>query len=339
MSGNNPGLVAPNYNGGLSGNTGLVAPNYNSPNLWNPAPLGGTPGQFSGPAVSNQPIFGDANKFTPRTDAACLPTDPKAGANATKPADAAVTACPNCPRCKAQITTEQLKQIFTSASDDAIETMKGAFNDAFLKFKIDTCLRKSHFFAQILQEVGPSIKSRTEDLHYREEVLKKKFSYFKKHPEEATLYGKNKDHPADPVAIANRAYADREGNGNVESGDGWKYRGKGYIQLTLKNNYNAVQKEIDAKYPGSGIDIIAREDDILTGKGAMVSAMAFWSMNNINGPADKGESGADVDAVTTIVNKHTDSYDKRRTNFDTTKVAFKLAECTNKPAAAAAAAK
>lgn len=316
---------------------GLVAPNFNSPNLWSPTPLGGAPGKFSGPAVSNTPIGGDPSKFTPRSEQACLPTDPKAGANADKPADAAVTSCPNCPRCTAQITSEQLKQIFTSASDDAIEGMKNAFNDAFRKFQIDTCLRKSHFFAQILQEVGPSIKSKTEDLHYREEVLPKKFKYFREHPDEATLYGKNKDHKADPVAIANRAYANREGNGDVESGDGWKYRGKGYIQLTLKNNYNAVQKEIDAKYPDSGVDIITREDDILTAKGAMISAMAFWSMNKINNPADKGETDADVNAVTAIVNKATDSYAERRTNFGTTKVAFKLAECTNKPAAAAAA--
>jgi len=328
-----PGLVAPNFAHPLQDGAGLVAPDLASPGLLDPTPLG-PPGTFNGPGGACSPVGGDPNAFRPiARDAEGLPTDPNAGTDATTPVDSPVASCPaGCPRCTADITTEQLKQIFSSASDEAIEDMKGAFNDAFKKFSLDTCLRKSHFFAQILQEVGASIQSKAESLNYKDTALKDHFSYFRRNPAEATLYGRNADHPADQQAIANRAYANRNGNGDIASGDGWMYRGKGYIQLTGKGNYQAVQDEIDAKYPESGIDIVANEGDILTVKGAMVSAMGFWSMNNINRAADGGEADGDVNAVTAIVNKHTDTYDKRRANFGITKVAFKLAECTNRPA-------
>ena len=309
---------------------GLFAPDFNSPRLLDPNSVCPADGFIKGPAVSPIPVGGDPNRFTP--------SHPAAGADAATPIDSPVASCPyGCPRCKADITSEQLKQIFTSASDDAVNGMRDAFNEAFKKFSIDTCLRKSHFFAQILQEVGASISSKVENMNYKESVLKDKFRYFRRNPAEAALYGRNDDHPADPEAIANRAYANRNGNGDIDSGDGWRYRGKGYIQLTGKGNYQSVQTQIDAKYPGSGIDIITNEGDILTVRGAMFSAMGFWTMNNINAAADPGEADANIDAVTAIVNKATDSYAARRTNFATTKVAFKLAECTEKPVAAVAA--
>ena len=309
---------------------GLFAPDFNSPRLLDPNSVCPADGFIKGPAVSPVPVGGDPNRFTP--------SHPAAGADAATPIDSPVASCPyGCPRCKADITSEQLKQIFTSASDDAVNGMRDAFNEAFKKFSIDTCLRKSHFFAQILQEVGASISSKVENMNYKESVLKDKFRYFRRNPADAALYGRNDDHPADPEAIANRAYANRNGNGDIDSGDGWRYRGKGYIQLTGKGNYQAVQTQIDAKYPGSGIDIITNEGDILTVRGAMFSAMGFWTMNNINAAADPGEADANIDAVTAIVNKATDTYAARRTNFGTTKVAFKLDECTEKPVAAVAA--
>ncbi len=334
-----PELVAPDLNspGLLNQTPELVAPNFNSPGLTDPTPLG-PPGSFNGSSVSETPVGGDPNAFKPITPDAAdgLPTDPNAGADATTPVDSPVASCPaTCPRCAAEITSEQLKEIFTTASDEAIEDMKDTFNEAFEEFSINTCLRKSHFFAQILQEVGPSISSKVENLNYKESVLKDKFRYFRRNPDMAALYGRNADHPADQEAIANHAYADRNGNGDIASGDGWQYRGKGYIQLTGKGNYQAVQNEIDEKYPDSGIDIVANEGDILTARGAMLSAMGFWSENSINAAADWGESDDDVDNVTEIINAGTDTYEARVTNFGTTKVTFKLAECTNRPAAAA----
>lgn len=261
------------------------------------------------------------------------PTDPSAGADADAPVDSPVNSCPaECPRCRAKVTTEQLKEIFPSATDDKISDMASAFNDAYLKFDINTCLRKAHFFAQVKQEVGDAIESKAENLNYSPQGLKNNFRYFRKHPDEADLYGRVKGaHAADQEAIANRAYANRNGNGDIASGDGWKYRGKGYIQLTGKGNYQDVQNEIDTRDPGSGIDIIANEDDILTTKGAMLSAMGFWTLNELNLKADQGDKDSHVDAITAVVNKNTDSYEERQENFKQTKKTFKVDECQARP--------
>jgi len=261
------------------------------------------------------------------------PTDPSAGADADAPVDSPVNSCPaECPRCRAKVTTAQLKEIFPSATDDKISDMESAFNDAYLKFDINTCLRKAHFFAQVKEEVGDAIQSKAENMNYSPEGLKNTFSYFRRNPAEAELYGRVKGvHAADQEAIANRAYANRNGNGDIASGDGWKYRGKGYIQLTGKGNYQSVQDEIDKRYPGSGVDIIANEDDILTTKGAMISAMGFWTSNNLNLKADQGDKDEHVNAITAVVNKSTDSYADRREHFKQTKKTFKVDECQARP--------
>ena len=96
--------------------------------------------------------------------------------------------------------------------------------------------RLAHFFGQVLQEVGQRIRL-VESLDYRADRLGSIFSYFRRNPDEALLYGRTADHPADQEAIANRAYADRNGNGNVESGDGWRFRGRGLKQVTSRANY------------------------------------------------------------------------------------------------------
>lgn len=262
---------------------------------------------------------------------AARPTSPSAGPDASTPVGSPVAPCPDgCPRCHAEITSAQLKTIFPGATDAKRDAVMAAFNDAFEKFAINTCHRKAHFFAQIREEVGGAITTLAENMNYAAAALKGLFGYFKKHPADALLYGRTPKHRADQEAIGNRAYANRLGNGDIASGDGWRYRGKGYIQLTGKSNYQSVQTEIDAKYPGSGIDIIKNGDDILTVKGGMISAMAFWSMNGLNAKADKGATDAHVNAVTATVNFHTKSYAERRTHFGVTKVVFKVAECTNK---------
>ncbi|MFY0534315.1 glycoside hydrolase family 19 protein [Nannocystis pusilla] len=237
----------------------------------------------------------------------------------------------DCPRCCAKVTEEQMKAIFTSASATKITGVTNAFNSAFEKFELNRCLRKAHFFAQLLQEVGTSINALSEDLHYTEAQLKKSFSYFRKNPEEATLYGKTAEHGADPEAIGNRAYADRNGNGNIESGDGYKYRGRGYIQITGKGVYRDVQNEMNARYPGNGLDIVNNVEQTLEPKGGMLSAMGYWRHKKLNDRADKGATGAVVDTLTQVINYYTHTYPDRRTNFETTKVVFKVAECTNLP--------
>lgn len=221
------------------------------------------------------------------------------------------------------LTSSQLSTIFPQAGAGAKDEFRAVFNRFYKFFFLDTPLRRAHFFGQILEEVGSGITATTESLNYTPQALISTFSYFANHPAEATQYGRvgnspytgPGEHPADQEAIANRAYANRNGNGDIASGDGWNYRGKGYIQLTGRGNYNSVQTEIQTRVPNSGIDIIANPNDILTTKGGLISAMAFWSVNNLHQLADNGQAGSDVDAITAIVNLYTDSYQDRRNHF------------------------
>ncbi len=272
------------------------------------------------------------------------PTDPLNADDAKEILDSPTKTCPvGCPRCHALITTAQMKEMFTTASDANIEEARKAFNECLEKFSVNRCVRKAHLFAQILTEVGKSMTTPAESLNYSAENLKRKvkdpktgkpagpFKYFRDNPTEADLYGRSATNPtADQEAIANRAYAGRNGNGDMASGDGWNFRGKGFIQLTGKGNYQDVQTHIDAKYPGSGVDIIARPGDILTPRGGMISAMGFWSLKKLYVKADVGATDAVVDSITTVINKWTSSYQERKDNFnDTTKVVFRVSECVN----------
>jgi putative chitinase len=272
------------------------------------------------------------------------PTDPLNADDAAEILNSPTKTCPvDCPRCHAMITKQQMKDMFTTAADADIDEARKAFNECYEKFSVNRCVRKAHLFAQILTEVGTGMKSPAESLDYSAENLKRKaddpkhklkkgpFKYFRDNPAEADLYGRTDAHAADQQAIANRAYANRTdiGNGDIASGDGWNFRGKGFIQLTGKSNYQAVQTHIDAKYPGSGVDIIAKPADILTPRGGMISAMGYWSMKKIYNTADQGATDAVVDKVTAIVNKWTGSYQERKDNFKITAVVFRVSECIN----------
>ena len=104
----------------------------------------------------------------------------------------------------------------------------------------------------------------------------------------------------------------------------------GFIQLTGRTNYGSVQREIDARDPGSGVDLMTRSSDIETAKGGMISAMGFWSLHHLAARADRGATDAVVDTITDIVNSLTDSRPARKTNFRTiTSVVFRVSECLN----------
>lgn len=230
--------------------------------------------------------------------------------------------------CNYLITPETLGKIFTSASSSCLSEMTLAFNQSYDKFSLDTCLRRAHFFAQVLTEVGSSASPKEESMNYSVSSLKNTFRYFRLNPSEADQYGRNAEHAADQEAIANRAYANRIGNGDINSGDGWKFRGRGYIQLTGKSNYQAIQDEIDAKFPDSNINIIDNFDDIVSTRGGLISAMAFWSNKNLSAQADAGSNDAAVDSITDIVNLHDIHRQTRKDNFHkSTKLAFNVSNC------------
>lgn len=159
--------------------------------------------------------------------------------------------------------------------------------DTIAKFELNTPLRLAHFLAQAGHESG-GFRAVNENLNYGAKGLRGIFGkYFK---DDATA----KAHERKPEKIANVVYANRMGNGNTASGEGWKFRGRGYIQLTGKANYTAFAKSI-------GEDTVANPDLVAT-KYPLASAAWFFSKNGLNAIADKGADSATVTAVTKRVN-------------------------------------
>lgn len=169
--------------------------------------------------------------------------------------------------------------------------------DVVIKYKINTPLRLAHFLAQCHHESN-GFKVVEENLNYSEQGLLKTFKkYFT--PEQAKEYAHNK------VKIASRVYANRMGNGDEASQEGWLYRGRGYIQLTGKDNYAALDKQI----PG---DIIKNPDLVATSY-PMLSAAWFWDHNKINEVIDNDGSVSDV---TRKVNGGMNGYEERHELFE-----------------------
>jgi putative chitinase len=176
-----------------------------------------------------------------------------------------------------------------------INKLKGHVPDAVIAqipsvmstFKIDTALRLSHFLAQCGHE-SAGFKAVQENLNYGAKGL---LGIFKKYfPTEA----KALQYERKPEKIANLVYGSRMGNGDETSGDGYRFRGRGYIQLTGKNNYAAFGKAINEN--------IAANPDLVATKYPLLSAAWFWSSNGLNTLADKGADDASVTAITKRVN-------------------------------------
>ena len=273
---------------------------------------------------------------------ASTPTDPKAGAASSKTLDALIAGCEaNCPRCHAKITTAQMQEIFPAAPAERRETARSAFNECNENFELIRCLRKAHLFAQILGESGSELDPKGENTRYSRANIKAlwpKRDLLGTYPDLGALA----DEPyatRDGEAIANRVYAGRLDNGDVASGDGWRYRGHGYIQITGKETFTAVQQTMDAKYPGNRLDILKNGDEVVQPRGGMISAMAYWYWKKLNPKADIGDADTTVDGITHRVRGGTDAgIDAgRRTAYHKTMRTFRTPECVdrNKPSSEA----
>ena len=170
------------------------------------------------------------------------------------------------------------------------------------KFQINTPLRLAHFLAQCAHESG-NFKAVTENLNYGAAGLRSIFGkYFK---DDASAKASERK----PEKIANKVYASRMGNGDEASGDGFKFRGRGYIQLTGKDNYSAFDKVVD--------DDILSAPELVATKYPLLSAAWFWNSRSLNALADKGATVADVTAITKKVNGGTHGLDDRIGKFKT----------------------
>jgi putative chitinase len=158
--------------------------------------------------------------------------------------------------------------------------------DTAQKFNITNSLRLAHFLSQCGHESG-GFKVVNENLNYSSDGLKKIFpKYFP-----GAL---NESYARQPQKIANRVYSSRMGNGDENSGDGFKFRGRGYIQLTGKSNYQSFDKMVEE-------DILANPDLVAT-KYPLMSAAFFFDSNKLWSICDRGSDRATVEAVTKRVN-------------------------------------
>ena len=169
------------------------------------------------------------------------------------------------------------------------------------KFGIDGPLRLSHFLSQCAHESG-NFKFVKENLNYSADGLRKIFPKYFPTIELANKYARQ------PEKIANKVYGNRMGNGDEASGDGFKFRGRGYIQLTGKDNYAAFDKFVDD-------DILANPDLVAT-KYPLTSAAFFFHKNKLWEVCDRGHSDDVVTAVTKRVNGGTHGLADRQDKFD-----------------------
>lgn len=168
------------------------------------------------------------------------------------------------------------------------------------RFSITNALRVSHFLAQCAHESG-GFRSVFENLNYSPSGLKRVFSkYFP-----GSL---NESYAFKPERIASRVYGSRMGNGPESSGDGYKFRGRGYIQLTGKSNYKKFSEFI-------GEDVVSNPDLVAT-KYPLTSAAYFFDVNKIWAICDRGSSDAVVTQVTKRVNGGTNGLEDRIKHFN-----------------------
>jgi putative chitinase len=167
------------------------------------------------------------------------------------------------------------------------------------KFNITTNLRLAHFLAQCALE-SVNFTAVVENMNYRAARLMQIFpKYFR--GVDPAAYANN------PAKIANRVYANRMGNGNEASGDGFKFRGRGYIQLTGRNNYTQFSKFL-------GEDCVDNPDLVATTY-PLASAAFYFDVNNIWAICDRGANDATVTKVTKAVNGGTHGLAGRLQNF------------------------
>ena len=175
------------------------------------------------------------------------------------------------------ITAEQFKHLFPRAQDH--QGWADSMNAVFPTYDINTPHRVAAFLAQCGHESG-GWTTFEENLNYSAQGLNGIFKKYFPTLESAQPYERK------PEMIANKVYGGRMGNGPESSGEGWKYRGRGPIQLTGKSNYMAFAKEMfdDWQNIFENPDWVTADRDF-----ALMSAIWFWNKNGLNKEADSGD--------------------------------------------------
>ena len=197
----------------------------------------------------------------------------------------------------ALVTFDQLNDFFEDTSESIVEKYVDPLNEMMEFYEINNKNRISMFLAQVGHESG-GLTTIRENLNYSAERLKVIFpKYFRN--VDPSGYARN------PQAIANRVYANRMGNGDEASGDGYRYCGRGLIQLTGKSNYNAFAQDMN-------MSLEEATEWLSTEEGAAWSAGWFWDSRELNQWADKG----DILTVTKKINGGTIGLEDRKSHYE-----------------------
>lgn len=195
------------------------------------------------------------------------------------------------------ITERELQACLPKATAPSVNSFHSAINETLTEFQINTAERIAMFVAQIGHESG-YLKFVKENLNYSAEGILKTFpKYFD--AAEASQYARK------PEAIANRVYANRMGNGPESSGDGFKFRGRGLIQVTGRSNYTLCSNFI-------GVNVVKDPIYLEVPIGASRSAGWFWKTKGLNDVADDG----DIVRCTKIINGGLNGLEDRRTLWE-----------------------
>ena len=273
----------------------------------------------------------------------------------------------SCPRCTAPVTVAQLRELFPDVEEDTLKTVADTYTKYMKELQMDTCWNKAHFFAQAAIETGFKLHiKKGENMDYESEerlhnVFLSRFFKGKRvkgkfvplvdpkaefHDEKNRVFKSKelsqkaseliKSTPRDQN-IANFVYAEINGNGNEASGDGWRFRGSGLIQLTGRENFKMVNDKIEKLWgqsilTDSGADQVRENREL-----AVLTAMGYFAAKGINRIANGASSdqqikevclkvGNDVDIK--IKNGKTTNHEEKRRFFkDKSSKTFKTNEC------------
>lgn len=198
-----------------------------------------------------------------------------------------------------ELTKDQLQKMIPK--NPYVDYWHNALSQLLPDYEINTAKRIAAFVAQCAHESGNFMVLK-ENLNYRWQSLRKVFPKYFTDDAIAQDYASR---PNKQEAIANRIYANRMGNGPENSGDGYRYSGKGLIQLTGKDNYFWFAQSI-------GISVEEAAEYMLTFEGAAQSACWFWETNKLNQWADKG----DILTLTKRINGGTIGLDDRIKHYE-----------------------
>lgn len=198
-----------------------------------------------------------------------------------------------------ELTKDQLKKLLPK--NPYVDYWYNALSKLLPDYEINTPQRIAAFIAQCAHESGGFMVLQ-ENLNYRPATLRKIFpKYF---PDDA-IANDYCSRPNKQEAIANKVYANRMGNGDEASGDGYRYRGRGLIQLTGKDNYTFFAGSL-------GISVEEAAEYMGTFEGACQSACFFWEQNKLNQWADKN----DIVTLTKRINGGTIGLDDRIKHYE-----------------------